>query len=238
MRFAIIGDIHSNKFALDSVFKDINDKKVDFIISTGDLVGYLAFPNEVIEMMREHKVLVVQGNHDKRIGDSEKVNNDIINVMSEEEIQKKASLVFTNWIISDDNRRYLKNLPTRLKLVCGKLEILVVHGSHRAIDEYLYEDKEYLSQFEKTVQSDVIICGHTHIPYYLKIGDKHFINAGSVGKPKHGDSRATYVIVDIQESKVKCEIIKVSYDVESMVKAIKENNMIYDKLIPMIEKGY
>ncbi len=238
MRFAIIGDIHSNKFALESVLNDIKIKEVDFIVSTGDLVGYLPFPNEVIEMMRYNKVLVVQGNHDKRIGDSKCIDDNIINNMLEEEIQNKASLAFTNWIISDKNRKYLKNLPKMLKMSCGELEILIVHGSNREIDEYLYEDEEYLTNISKTLKEDILVCGHTHIPYYLQIDNKHFINVGSVGKPKHGDSRATYVIINIEDGKVENEIIKVSYDINNMVKAIKENNMISDKLIPMIEEGY
>ncbi len=69
MRFAVIGDIHSNKFALDSVLNDIAERNVDFIVSTGDMVGYLPFPNEVIDMIRNNKVLVVKGNHDKHIAE-------------------------------------------------------------------------------------------------------------------------------------------------------------------------
>lgn len=67
MRFAVIGDIHSNIYALESVIEDIREKKVDFIVSTGDLVGYLPFPNEVIELIRKERVVAIQGNHDQAI---------------------------------------------------------------------------------------------------------------------------------------------------------------------------
>ena len=67
MKFAVIGDIHSNKYALESVLEDIKERNVDFIISTGDLVGYLPYPNEVIDLLRRHSVLSVKGNHDEFI---------------------------------------------------------------------------------------------------------------------------------------------------------------------------
>lgn len=238
MRFAVLGDIHSNKFALESVLEDIRTKKVDFVISTGDLVGYMPFPNEVIEMLRERQVLVVQGNHDKFIATSYPVSRDLISKMSYEQIQSNASAAFTNYVISHDNRRYLKNLPEYIKLNCSGFKMVVVHGSTRSIDEYLYEDKEILLRQSKNIDDDIVICGHTHIPYHLSVDSKHFINAGSVGKPKHGSSQAAYVIVNIEEGKVISEIIKVNYDIESMVKAIEENNMISSKLIPMLIEGF
>lgn len=237
MRFAVIGDIHSNKFALQSVLEDINSKRVDFIVSTGDLVGYLPFPNEVVDMIRENRILVVQGNHDKFIAESELITDEEINKMTEEQIQSNASSAFTNWSITDENRNYLKNLPEQLRINCNGLKLQIVHGSHRVVDEYLYEDKEKLAELAKTLEEDILICGHTHIPYHLTIDNKHFINAGSVGKPKHGDSRAAYVIINVENGKVKSEIIKVSYDIESIIKVIEENRMISNKLIPMLLQG-
>jgi putative phosphoesterase len=238
MKFAVIGDIHSNKFALESVLQDINSKKVDFIISTGDLVGYLPFVNEVIDMIRANRVLVVQGNHDKHIADSQPVSVDTINIMSEEQAHSSASSAYTNWIITDDNRKYLRNLPGQLRIDCMGFKILIVHGSHRSINEYLYEDKEILEELSKQLSEDIIICGHTHFPYHSTINNKHVINAGSVGKPKHGDAKSAYVVISIEEGEVEAEIVKVSYDVESMVKAIENNRMISNKLIPMIKEGY
>jgi putative phosphoesterase len=238
MRFAVIGDIHSNKFALESVLEDINSKNVDFVISTGDLVGYMPFVNEVIDMIRANRVLVVQGNHDKRIADSKPVDDEVINSMSEEQIHSGASSAYTNRVITEENRKYLKNLPGQLRIDYDGLKVLVVHGSHRSINEYLYEDKEILEPLSKELDEDIIICGHTHLPYHSIINGKHVINAGSVGKPKHGDSNGVYVIITVEEGKAYSEIVKVSYDVESMVKAIEGNKMISNMLIPMLKEGF
>lgn len=73
MRFAVIGDIHSNIYALESVVQDIKNRDIDFILCTGDMVGYAPFPNEVIDLIRKSNVLSIQGNYDKAIGNSESV---------------------------------------------------------------------------------------------------------------------------------------------------------------------
>lgn len=237
MKFAVIGDIHGNKYALESVLKDINSKNVDFVISTGDLVGYMPYPNEVIDMVREHNILVVQGNHDKVIAQSEKITEEEITSMTDQEIQSNASAIFTRWCITDENRRFLKNLNTRLTMECDGLKIVVAHGSPIKIDEYLYEETEILMKASEKISEDIVICGHTHIPYFTKVNKKHFINSGSVGKPKHGDSRSTYVIVEINEGKVSCSIERVNYNVEYMIKAIEGNRMISNKLIEMLREG-
>lgn len=238
MKFAVIGDIHGNKYALESVLKDIDLKNVDFIISTGDLVGYMPYPNEVIELLKKKKVLVVQGNHDKFIAESEKITDSEIEKMSNEEIQCNASAAFTNWIISNENRNYLNNLTNKLHLECNGRKISIVHGSPMKIDEYLYEDKENLSKISELINEDVVICGHTHIPYHFEVNNKHFINAGSVGKPKHGDDRSTYVIVEVTNKTVKCTIEKVSYNLEEMIADIECNPMISDNLISMLKEGF
>jgi putative phosphoesterase len=237
MRFAVIGDIHSNKYALESVLADINNKNVDFIVSTGDLVGYLPFPNEVIELVRKNKIIVVQGNHDKFIGESNPVTKEDLENMSNDDIQSNASSYFTNWTITDDNRKYLSNLPNKFTIDCNGLKILIVHGSPRAIDEYLYEDNENLKLLLESIEEDIIICGHTHIPYHFNFNNKHIINVGSVGKPKHGSSMSTYAIVEIIRREVKSETIQISYDLSKITESIKENRMISNKLINMLEQG-
>ena len=146
MKIAVIGDIHGNKYALLSVLEHIEKKDVDFIVSTGDLVGYMPYPNEVIDLIRKHKIIVVQGNHDKVIAESKKISLEEINNMTALEIQKNASATFTNWCISDENRKFLKNLSSKLILECRDKKIIIVHGSPMRVDEYLYENEDHLVQ--------------------------------------------------------------------------------------------
>ncbi len=234
MRIAVIGDIHGNKYALERVLEHIEKMDVDTVVSTGDLVGYMPYPNEVIELIRKHKIMVVQGNHDKVIAEAKKISVDELNTMSTAEIQKNASAAFTNCYIKEEHRNYLNNLCTKIVLEVEKQKMIIVHGSPFKVDEYLFEQEEHLAQISNQIEENVIICGHTHIPYFRNVNGTYFINAGSVGKPKHGDSRATYVIVTINRESVSCSIEKVAYDVEQMVQDIKCNPMISDDLIKMI----
>lgn len=102
---------------------------------------------------------------------------------------------------------------------------------------YLYENEDYLAQLSEKISEDIIICGHTHIPYFRNINGEYFTNAGSAGKPKHGDSRCTYVIVTIEKEAVSCSIEKVEYNINQMIKDIENNQMISDGLVEMLRLG-
>lgn len=234
MRFAVIGDIHGNIYALEAVYEDIKNKNIDFVISTGDLVGYMMYPNEVIEFLKKNKIASIQGNHDKFIAKGNKIQD--ISIFSQEEVQKNASEIYTNYVLKDENREFLKNLPEEIRIRKNNFNFLIVHGSPRKIDEYLYENGENLLEITKDFSENVIISGHTHIPYVKKVEDKYFINAGSVGKPKHGNPKSTYVIVDLDEE-IKVTIEEASYNYEKMVSDIEKNEYISQKLISMIREG-
>lgn len=237
MKFAVIGDIHSNKYALESVLEDIKERNVDFVISTGDLVGYLPYPNEVIDLLRRHSVLSVKGNHDEFISNCTSITKDEFDQYTLEKKQASASAIYTNYVITDENRRYLKGLPSYLKFEMEGINFMVVHGSHRDISEYLYEDEEYLSELSMTLPTDVLICGHTHIPYHYTVNHKTFINVGSVGKPKTGNELATYTIIHVDNQSVQSEVVQVSYDLDTLVKEILDNEAISNTLVDSLRHG-
>lgn len=237
MKFAIIGDIHSNKYALKSVLKDIEKKDVDFILSTGDIVGYLTHPNEVVHMLRQHNVLSIMGNHDQRIAHSKAITKEEIESMTTDEIFSKGSFVFTTSEISSGNRDYLKNLPKQLKLCCNDFKLLMVHGTPTKIDEYLYPDSERIIEISKTVDANIIISGHTHVPYHMIKNGKHFINPGSVGKPKDHRYEATYMILNIS-NQIQSNIVQVDYPINKLIKAIEKNAYISNDLIKNLQEGY
>lgn len=236
MKFAVIGDIHSNIYALEKVLEDIRDKDVDFILCTGDMVGYSPFPNEVIDLLRKSNVLSVQGNYDKAVGNSEILCG--CDYTEEKELEMAGlSVMFTNREITDKNRIYLKELPTELRLKTGEFQILLVHGSHRKNNEYLFEDSVEVDEVTKEIPEDILICGHTHKPYYRVVNGKHVINPGSAGKPKHGTPDAVYALVDISGKNISAHILEVPYDVEKAAAAIEENEILPNDFADMLRKG-
>ena len=243
MRIALFSDIHANLPALEACLKNIEKQKADAIYCLGDLVGYNIWPNEVINEIRKRGIPTIAGNYDFGIGRT----SDDCGCAYKEEHEKemgKISVSFTNSIVKEDERKYLRTLPAHIKIEFhlneDKLNLLLVHGSPRRINEYLFEDRDEKSLLRIMEQADAdIMCfGHTHKPYHRILPKepaensyyRHAINIGSVGKPKDGDPRGCYVILTINENSsvennetIQVEFIRFNYDVEKAAKAIEES---------------
>lgn len=224
MRIAVIADIHSNIFSLNEVLLDMDNKNIDLILCLGDLVGYATFPNEVIDTIRENKILTIKGNYDEAVGEMRMV----CGCDYPDPTDAQNAGLSLNWTINetrDDNREFLNGLPREVKMTFEDKTILFVHGSPRLINEYLKENSKEADEVMVDLEADILVCGHTHKPYYKMYGDKMLVNAGSAGKPKTGSPNANYVVIDLMNDNVKVEIHEVEYDFESTAKAIEENGL-------------
>lgn len=257
MKIAFFSDIHANLPALEAVLADIDRQQPDFIYCLGDLVGYNVWPNEVTEEIRKRCIPTIAGNYDEGIG----LNSDNCGCAyktDEERARGTVSISYTNKIVSDGVRYYLKNLPRHINLKFEnkgeEVNLLMVHGSPRKINEYLFEDRpeKSLERILEDAGADIMLFGHTHKPYhrmpdYEKEGKKawrHAINIGSVGKPKDGDPRACYIMMTIDEklsnfdsSSIGVEFRKIEYDIEKAATAI-ENSPLPDAYAEMLRRGY
>ncbi len=244
MKIAVISDIHSNIYALDSVLADIKTKDVDMIVCTGDLVGYGTKPNEVIETLKKNKILTIMGNYDDAIGNLKIVCG--CDYPDPKDAEKAVlSMHFTGQTTTKENKEYLRNLPKELIFTFDNKTIRFVHGSTRLINEYLKENSKEADEVMSELVENILVCGHTHIPYVKYYGEKLLINAGSVGKPKTGNPNANYVIIDIKNedeiaktpSSVEVEIIEVEYDFEKMANEIEENEILPNDFARLIREG-
>lgn len=243
MRIALFSDIHANLPALQAVLADIDHEKPDAIYCLGDLVGYNIWPNEVSKTIRERGIPTIAGNYDQGIG---KAGNDCGCAYKTEEDKANGaiSIAYTNELINEEERSFLRNLPAHIrveyKLNEDDMHLLLVHGSPRRINEYLFEDRDEksLQRILKDANADILCFGHTHKPYHRILEDnetestkyRHAINIGSVGKPKDGDTRACYVILHIDsevsvsnKDALKVEFKRVEYDVEQAARAVEDS---------------
>ncbi len=237
MQIAVISDVHSNHHALLDVLKDIAKQSVDNIICTGDLVGYGAQPNEVIDTIRKHNIITVMGNYDDGVGNIRPQCG--CDYPTEEAARLgTASLAWTVKNTSEENRRWLARLPRLLEVTLAETAVLFSHGSPRALNEYLFEDED-LAQREILLDytATAFVCGHTHLPFHKTLGTRHFINAGSVGKPKNGNPAATYVILSVAKDKISSEIRQVPYDFESAAAAIEAASGLPDEFAGIPRRG-
>ena len=240
MKIALFSDIHANLPALEAFFTSIEQQKPDALYCLGDLVGYNIWPNEVINEIRRRGIPTIAGNYDFGVG---RTSDDCgcAYKTDEEKANGAVSISYTNQIVKDNERAYLRTLPAHLKvefqLNNDKLNLLLVHGSPRRINEYLFEDREEKSMLRimQDVDADIMCFGHTHKPYHRILpsapsGFRHAINIGSVGKPKDGDPRGCYVLLHINDhsstadkDSIQVEFIRFTYDVEKAAKAVESS---------------
>lgn len=229
-RVVVFGDIHANLPALEAVIADMDARGLADRCCLGDLVGYGTFPNEVVTRIREMNVPTLMGNYDQGVGnDSDDCGCAYTNPVSE--ALGKRSIAWTNAHTSTEHKTYLRQLPAHIPLQLGDLRVLLVHGSPRRVNEYLFEDRPD-SSFERLLdaaEADVLVCGHTHLPYHKVLpSGRQVVNAGSVGKPKDGDPRACYVVLSAEGAQLSVEFFRVPYDVEKAARAIEASDMPHE----------
>lgn len=219
----IFGDIHGNLPALDAVFKDMESRGLENLYCLGDLVGYGTFPNEVVNLIRDRNIPTLMGNYDQGVGNS----SDDCGCAYKAEIDRQRgelSIAWSNAHTTDENKAFLRTLPAHIPLQLDDLKVLLVHGSPRKVNEYLFEDRpnDYFERIMDIAEADVLVCGHTHLPYHKVLpSGRHVINAGSVGKPKDHNPRAGYITLSISGRDVSVNFIRVDYDIERTAQAIE-----------------
>lgn len=225
MRIALFSDIHGNLPALDAVLADIARQQVDAVYCLGDLVGYAAFPNEVTERIRREEIATIIGNYDDGVG-FDRDDCGCAYRDAEEQRRGQASLMWTRARVTPENKAFLRDLHKEIRFDADGRRVLLVHGSPRKLNEYLFEDRP-VSSFQRlaaTSNADVIVFGHTHKPYTKSVADVLFVNVGSVGKPKDGDWRACYAILEPGVAD-PVQFMRVPYDIQTVTDAIRRSDL-------------
>ncbi len=230
MRYAIISDVHANLPALESVLSDIASRAdIAATYHLGDLVGYSPWPNEVIDTIRKSGIPGVAGNYDSTVASDYKHCGCRADTPRDEELAH-ISYEWTRANISPESKQWLGGLPFRidLKPLGGHLagpRITLLHATPANNLVYVTEDRTdaFLSKMAQQAglkSGDAICFGHTHKPWHRVVHGVTFVNTGSVGRPKDGDPRAAYVILETIDGSIRVEIIRVSYDIDRAATAV------------------
>lgn len=170
-RIAILSCIHGNMAALEAVWDDLNGQNVDSVYCLGDLVGYGPFPNEVIKFVQDHDIPSVLGCWDEGIG-MEREDCGCKFITEEDAEHGHAAFEWTRSEITEKNRKFLGDLYFGQRVTnTAAGSLLLVHGSPRSTGEYLMESTHDLILFERAAAGDcdILICGHTHVPFVRQI---------------------------------------------------------------------
>ena len=224
MRYLVLTDLHANLEALESCLSDAGRRGYDQTLVLGDLVGYGADPNAIVDRIRDMRpVGLIRGNHDKvaiGIGEAEGFN-----------YVAKTAAAWMLQALTPENRSWVAALPQGPQVIDDLVEIC--HGSPVDEDVYIFTERDAMDALVASARP-LCLFGHTHYPVafclrdgmmcgvgpsrdaeglvHLEEGAKYLVNPGSVGQPRDGDPRAAYAIVDTERRDVL--LFRVEYAVE------------------------
>jgi predicted phosphodiesterase len=230
MRVALISDIHANLPALQAVLADIDARAdVTGTLHVGDLVGYAPWPNEVVALLRERGISGVAGNYDSTVA----THYEHCGCRYEDPRQEALAHESYAWTLahtSDASKRWLGALPFSVTVRAdgghkSGAKLVLVHGTPVLNTAYWHADRDddfcrSMAEKAQLKSGDLIAFGHTHKPWTRVVDGMTFVNTGSVGRPKDGDPRAGYAIVEHGDNGWNVEFIRVAYDVDASAQGI------------------
>ncbi len=235
MRYALISDIHANLPALESVLGNISERNdVAATYHLGDLVGYGPFPNETVELLRARGIPGIAGNYDSTVAAGYKHCGCKYEDKQQEDLSH-LSYQWTSRNTNDEVKRFLGSLPFRIDIRplgghCAGPTVTLLHGNQVLNTVYVHADRsdEFLEKMGRAVSAragDVVCFGHTHIPWHRTVAGVHYVNTGSVGRPKDGDWRAGYALIDFADALTGVEFVRVEYDIGTTANAINKSEL-------------
>jgi putative phosphoesterase len=222
MRIAVITDIHGNLPALEATLDAIEGLGVDRVYCGGDLVGYGPRPSEVCALIEGRGIPTIYGNYDFAIArDLEDCGCAYITPHDRE-----IGQLSVDWTLAHTDaaaKRFMAGLPFDLRLEMGGRRVRLVHGSPRKVNEYLFEDKpaRLYERLASQADCDVLVFGHTHKPWVREYGGVLFVNCGSVGKPKDGDPRGAFALLELTGDRIEAAIERVPYDALAVAREMR-----------------
>jgi len=232
---AVITDIHGNLPALQAALARIEELGIESVFCGGDLVGYGPHPNEVCALIAERDIPTIYGNYDYAIARDEE-DCGCAYVTPHDRKLGQLSVDWTLTHTSQDSKDFMRGLPFDLRFAVADVDVHLVHGSPRKVNEYLFEDKpaRLYERLAAAERDRVLVFGHTHKPWVHQYGEVLFVNCGSVGKPKDGDPRGAVAVFRAAANSVDVSIERVDYDAEAVAAEVREAGLpgeFADKLV-------
>lgn len=217
----LMADIHSNIHALLTAMDLIRAHDPGMVMCAGDIVGYGANPNECCHAVESMSAHSISGNHDRAA-----ISKDVSGMNP----YAAAAALWTSDRLDDESRRFLSGLPISMRREMERSRVAVFHGSPSDPDEYVYAE-EASEGVLRAAGCDLLVLGHTHMPFVRRFDSGLIVNPGSVGQPRDGDPRGSLAVVDMTAR--TCEIVRFRYDIQAASQAISENglpHMLADRL--------
>ncbi len=240
-RVALFGGVYSNHIALAALIDDAKNRGAEAIFCLGDLGAFGPNPDKVFPLLRGNHIWVVQGNYDNSIG------NDFADCQCgytdpKDNFFAKISYDYTYRNTAKENKRWMRDLPSEIRLKMGNKKILLCHGSPRKTNEFIWETTSSTAFLERLCDGhdvDVIVTTHTGLHWHRALsGDRHFLNCGVIGRPANdGRLNVWYALLEIRGDAVQIELVPLEYDWRSLAAEMREE-CLPEEFVQTIETGY
>jgi len=228
MKILIISDIHANLEALQTVLAEPHDE----LWVLGDLVNYGPNPSEVLNLVRRHASTVIQGNHDYAIGNS--VDPQCSRPFRE---MARAMQDYTESVLSAEQKEFLRNLPRTAARTAGGNRCFLCHATPtEPLFKYCPAEPAQWATEIAGLQADIILTGHTHLPFTMNLKEQRIVNPGSVGQPKHGAPKACYAFWEDGRLSLQSRLYPVEETVNKFLN-LPVSTEIRNQLVAVLRSG-
>jgi putative phosphoesterase len=206
MLIGLISDIHSNIVALEAVILEMDELGIKIILHAGDIVGYNPYPDETIELFKKKKIISILGNHDRAFmtGDTSGFNP-----------FAAVAMEWTRNAASQECLNYIMGLKNTVTIAAESERIVMFHESPTNFHDYIFPDVA-TPDLLSNINGDVLVLGHTHIPFIMDSEKGIVVNPGSVGQPRDGKPDASFAVLDTVTRKIEHKRTK--YDIEKVIR--------------------
>jgi predicted phosphodiesterase len=228
-RIAFIGGIYSNYHALVATLDDIARRNVDATYFLGDLGAFGPHPNRVPDLLRERGIPGIQGNYEESLSTrAEDCHCGYTDPRDNHYAQISYDYTFAN--TSDAHKDWMGTLPRNIRFTAGDLRFLLVHGSPRKINEFLWRStsaEAFLEKLCSDYDADVIVCTHTGLHWHKALASgAHVINAGVIGRPANdGATNVWYTVVEAGGGAMSVEFVPVHYDHHALAEEMRREQL-------------
>jgi len=229
MRLAFIGGIYSNAHALTATLDDIRRRGAAATYFLGDLGAFGPHPDRIPELLRVRGIPGIQGNYEEslstRASDCHCGYTD-----PRDNHYAQISYDYTFAHTSDTHKDWMGTLPREIRFTAGGRKFVLVHGSPRRINEFLWRSTSpdaFLQKLCADFDADVIVCTHTGLHWHKPLpGGRHVINAGVIGRPANdGRTNVWYALVDATDDALRVEFVPVHYDHDTLAEEMRRERL-------------
>ncbi len=238
---ALFGGVYNNYLALDVLLRDTYRRGAAGVYFLGDVGGFGPHPARSVERLRESAVRCMAGNYDVSVGNA-LADCGCGYTDPRDNHYAQISYDYTLDGTTEEHRRWLAALPTRITMMVGKHRVLLVHGSPRRINEFLWESTTpaaYIHHLCELYQVDLIVNTHTGIAFERRLADgRGLINVGAIGRPaNNGRLTVEYVLLHLEDGQLHSERVALEYD-HARLAAEMEGEGLPPEFVATIRTGW